>query len=346
MTSDRRRLIMMGIRLPSPLPDGAIECEGIFPNAFVNNSFIETGITPGINMSYETRIKWVVPSGAVDAFGYNIGGHAYDPFRFYQRNRNMAYDAYYSLGTPNFPSTIDLKCKAVLTQTGATVDYYLPDGTLYQTGSVSYDETDYTPGKTLPLLGKKTSDTAIESATFRGAMGRTKFYDDDHFGHLIADFIPCYYNGNFGMWEVVSQTFLTGYTPENILGYGKHWDTQGFWPHTAGNGNLTSASYGLTDDRSYINSRVFPLPTGCTSIRFNCGTVNGGGKIFFYRANGNYYDYFNYNTQDRVVTVNSVVAQVRLQVKIYNPTSLDDLNNSYIYDVTHGQYIWKGINVQ
>jgi len=35
-----------------------------------------------------------------------------------------------------------------------------------------------------------------------------KIYDDDTFTNLIFDAVPCYYNGEYGMWDKVSDTFF------------------------------------------------------------------------------------------------------------------------------------------
>ena len=48
-------------------------------------------------------------------------------------------------------------------------------------------------------------------------MGRTKIYGDDHFGTLLADYYPCYYNGYFGFWDHISGTHLIGNVPATKL---------------------------------------------------------------------------------------------------------------------------------
>ena len=328
------------------LPPGGIQCDYLYSDASGTDRFIESGITPGTTMSYEAVVKWALPGNAgCEAFGWNISNRRYTAFRFYNMTEDVGFDAYYNKATPSFPKVIELKCKAVITQTGAVVDFYNMDDTLYNSATFTYSETDYTPNQTLPIMGKKTSATAIENGSFRGGLGRVKMYDDDHFGHLIADFNPCYLNGVFGMFEVVSQTFKAGVNASAIWGIGQHWGTQDFWPNAAAPSNypaLNNDSNGLVDDRGFVTSRTFTIPAGCTSVRFNAGTVNGGGRIEWYQANNTYRDYNGYNTQDRVVGVPSNATQVRLRIN----RDLTYLNNAYLYDVTHGEYIWKGIDVQ
>lgn len=344
--SDYRRRLMMAIFGSSEsrdLPVGAIPCDMLYITG--GNAFIESGFKPKDTMSYDVDVQWVIYNTA-DLFGYFIDGHRYTPFRFDSTKPQVAYDGWYNLSSSAFPCYfLHLRCKAVITQTGATVEYYNMDGTLYQSYTVSYSETDYTPHQTLGLLGRKvisggnpTTDTTVYSS-----LGRLKCYDDDHFGNLVADFKPCYYNNNFGYWDVVAQSFKASTTPEYILGLGDAWNNKDFVPHAYNSGALSAATTGLASGWAQMSTKVFDIPSGCTSIRFDANGGSGSGSnctLYLYQSNGNLSTWYGYNTADRVVSVPANATKVRMSMGI------SQLQNCYIYDVTHQQYIWKGQNVQ
>ena len=98
---------------------------------------------------------------------------------------------------------------------------------------------------------------------------------------------------------------------------------------------------GLIDFRGFITTDYIDIPDGCTSIRFNAGAlIDGRHSMEYYNSNNAYIGYNAYNSTDRVVTPTSGAAKCRMSM------SRDDQTTCYIYDVTHGIYLWKGLNVQ
>ena len=321
------------------LPAGALPCDLIYTDGY--SAFIESGFTPGPSMSYEVDLyaAAITTNQVFSPFGYIISSRRYSPIMWEQGKPEVGFDGWYYLSQTAFPDCVRLRAKVVITQTGISIDYYRPNGTLYTSLSGSYSETDYSPNQTLPLLGRKDSANGIQNGSWRGGLGRLKCYGDDHYGTLVADFIPCYYQGSFGFWEAVSESFKTA--SRNIFGTGPTWGTTGFFPNTRNVNNSPSTEF-LGDWRGAITSAMYEIPSGCTQIRFNAGTVDSQGSLrplMFFYSDKTYRDYFYYNSEDRVVTVPSNSAYVRLAMT----QSLMD--TCYIYDVTHGQYIWKGINV-
>lgn len=348
MSNFRRRLLMSifgGSGESRDLPQGAVPCDMIYTTN--GTAFIESGFKPGTVMSYDVEVQWVLYQTA-NLFGYFTNNHRYTPFRFDNGGKpEVGFDYWYTASSSAIPCYyLRLRCKAVVTQTGTTLEYYNMDGTLYQSYSVEYSETDYTPHDTFALLGRKIISngvTTVDANQFYSSMGRLKCYDDDHFGNLVADFNPCYYNNNFGFWEVVSQSFKASTTPEYILGIGDSWGTKGFVPHTYNSGALSAATTGLTSGWSWMTTKVFDIPSGCTSIRFDANGGSGSGSnanLYLFNSSGGLATWYSYNTADRVVSVPATATKVRMSMGI------SQVQNCYIYDITHSKYIWKGQNVQ
>ena len=244
----------------------------------------------------------------------------------------------------NFPTANDrvFRCKMAVTAntTGGTVLSYDMDGSLIDTQTLTFSNTKTTlSGRSIGLLGRKTSATAIPDGVFRGGLGRTKIYGDDHFGTLIADYEGCYYNGNFGFWDHISGTHLIGNVPADIFGTGEHWNTEGWLPNSR---NVTPSSYRdkLESYRGWNTSPLFEIPSGCSEIQFNSGTTGTDNYgLFLFDSNKAYKGYYDYSSADRVVSVLSGAAYVRLSVdREYQGTC-------YVKDYTNNDYIWKGINV-
>lgn len=325
-----------------PLPSGAIPCEMVYTDGYTN--FIESGLTPATSASWKIDFVLSAPSSTASTpFGYMISNKRYAPSRIDNNKRfEIAYDGYYTISSVSFTNkelVATFHCDVIVTQTGASIDV-TKNGVALGTGSVTYNETDYTPNQTIGILARKSSATAGENGSFRGGIMRLKYYDDNHFGHLAADFIPCYYNNQFGLWDAVGEVFKTAQDSTKIYGFGAYWNTAGFKPNCRNSSN-TSLIGLLGDYRGEVASPIFEIPSGCTSIRFNGGAVSSSANysLLFMKSDKTYKSHFNYNTEDRVVSVPSDAAYVRLSM------GRDLINTCYIYDVTHGSYIWKGISV-
>lgn len=324
---------------PGPIPAGAIACEVIYSDG--TDSFIPTSFVPLPTMSYEADLLYVLPSSSLIApFGYTINSKRYRPVSFENGRLQVSYNGWYWGAANLYPVCIRLKLRAVVTPTGTTINYYLPDDTLYDSQTVTYSEGSFVPEEAMSLLGYRTGAATIYSGSWRGGLGALKCYGDDHFGTLVAEFNPCYYQGNFGFWETVSQQFLTGNTPANIGGFGSYWNTDGFVPNMKNDQNHGSAPYWY-DDRSYITTREFALAAG-TQVQFNVAPTTlstNVAALMCLNSSHSYVDWYTYNAVDRIITLPANTAYVRLSIPKAN------FGTAYLKDYTNNTYIWKGQNV-
>ena len=329
---------------PVPLPAGAVQCDLIYSTGY--SSFIDTDIVPTMATSIEADVCWSKPNNEYQcALGYYISSPV-ERFAPIARNSSGPYElglgdadvtaASYPAGTARVVrNTIRVAANAG----GATLYTYDTDGNLVDTQTFTYTNSVTTPsGRTIGLLGRKNTATGIASGIYRGGLGRVKIYGDDSFGTLLADWEPCYYQGDFGMWDHVAGEFLTGNTPADIFGTGTAWNTEGWMPNSR-NSSTTSLLERLESYRGWNTSPMYEIPAGCATIQFNSGTTGSNYGLFFFDSNRAYKGYYHYNSADRQVSVVSGSAYVRISVdRAYQ-------NTGYIYDVTNGAYIWKGINV-
>ena len=335
-----------GVTPSYPLPSGAIPCELIYSTG--HSSFVDTNLVPSsYEISIETEIEWSRVNNTMEAaLGYYISSpvERFNPVARSSSAGNFFIGMGNTEAVGNFPVANDrvLRCRMKVTanRNGGTVLTYDTDGNLIDTQNLSFSNTKTTlSGRSIGLLGRKTSASSIADGVFRGALGRTKIYGDDHFGTLIADYEGCYYNGNFGFWDHISGTHLIGNVPADIFGTGEHWNTEGWLPNTR-NVNSTSYRDRLESYRGWNTSPLIAIPSGCTSIRFNAGTTGTRNyALFMYDSNKAYKAYYDYSSADRQVSVVSGAAYVRLSVdRAYQ-------DSCYMYDVTNGQYIWKGVSI-
>lgn len=343
----RRRLMMLGGGGPTPppyypLPTGAIPCEMIYADGY--DAFIDTSLLPMLPCSVETEAIFVKPVNSGD---WPLGSYDYNPNRRWNPVAIASAGPYnVGLGTvdavANYPSNARVawrKVKASANATGAVLESYDKQGTLIDTQTLSFSvNLADLPGVTIGLIKRKNTSTGDG----RGALGRTKIYGDDQFGTLAGDFEPCYYNGNFGFWDHVTGQHLVGNDTTKIYGIGSHWNTEGFFPNAYNTNSTANAQVGyLADWRGYITTRLLTIPQGCAKIRFNAGSVHSGTYYDFISLDGNqtFKHWWGYNAADREITGFSDSTYVRMTMPVGKE------NDCYIYDVTNGQYIWKGINV-
>jgi hypothetical protein len=333
MSGFRRKLMSM-CGNEGDLPPGAIPCEMIYTDGY--NGFIDTGITPTRSMSFDMEITPVLPDGAIYAFPFGLSINDVRYYIAFRKNSpfDVGYGNYYSGTAIPFTSYIApyQTIRVSITDNSTSMSIW-DNNNIILSETISYDATaTVLPDVTMALLGRKTSTSSIEMGSWRGGLGRVKVYNDDIFGNLIADYIPCYYNGSFGMWDKVSNSFKGG--SSLIYGFGEAWNTQGFLPNV-----YLRASGNLVDEREACVSPFFAVPNGCTRIRWNAGSVNSKYWLEEFNINHGCIDYWEYNTGDREININKNTKYIRFTMyNVYKDTC-------YLYDVTNNQYIWKGINV-
>lgn len=320
------------------LPSGAIPCELVYSTGYA--SYVDTALTPGMSSSIDAEVCFCVnDADAAHAIGMlnpnNTDAHSVIS-RSPQYYRISLDGARTNDTAPGLTQRVQrCRMKVSATPTAATIQIYDEEGNLTYTKTLNYTASTVTFTRTFALLGLKNGSSSITSGSFRGGLGRTKYYSDDHFGTLVADFIPCYYNGNFGYWEKQSQTHLIGSTPADIFGFGAAWNTQGWLPN-AYNGS-TSFTGALEMWRGLNVSPMYEIPAGCTTVRFNAGTLDSKNTLYFFNSAKTYLGSATYDSADKQVSVPANSAYVR----ICCPRGYERF--CYIYDVTNQQYIWKGL---
>ena len=347
--SEYRRRLMCAVQ-GGELPPGAIPCELIFTHG--QTVGVDSGIVPTREMSFDADLLVIKPNNIFQSvIGYyksssqSSGDNAvrYAPIGFNASGPwETGYGYYWNIADVNtYPETTIVwdRLKYLVTVSDTETTVAVKDGaTLISSGSVQYDETSTTfpSGWTLGLLGRKnnTNNNQISDGVWRGGVGRVKFYGDSHFGTLVADFIPCFYNGTFGFWDKVNKSFRTNST--GILGFGAAWNTSGFLPNCTNTTN-TARNDHLSDYRTVSTSPKFDVPSGCTRIKFNTGQITNTAFVGIAYFNGNSWAAYNwYVVPDREVDLPANTTKIRLTI---NTIFLD---KAYLYDVTNQQYIWRG----
>ncbi|MCQ2137895.1 MAG: hypothetical protein MJY60_04235 [Bacteroidales bacterium] len=290
-------------------------------------------------MSYDIECMCIT-GGTQSCFGYFISSRRYTPLRFYLYNGSYGfesgYNANYQLGLSVTPYMFTpIRFKLTVSDTGTTIYIINKEGSVIESKTKSYSETGYTPNQTMFLFGRKISSTTIEITPWRGSVGRFKVYRDGIFSNCIADYIPCYYGGKFGFWDAIAKEFKTS-KENSLLGYGSFWNTKGF----LNNVKCVQGGQIYIDYRYSAASPAFKIPEGCTQIRFDCGRVDNNYGVAFSASDDDIPTNRVLSTAQPVVTnIPSNAKYIRISL----PRSY--IYNGYIYDETHGQYIWKGINV-
>ena len=106
--------------------------------------------------------------------------------------------------------------------------------------------------------------------------------------------------------------------------------------------NITDSSLGSSCCVGYYDP--ISIPSGCNSIRMNIYTspVSGvQGTIVFFDENKAYANYWQQNVVDRTITDNRVLNYRYF----YKNTFSSHIDTTYVLDLTHNQYLFKGISV-
>lgn len=320
------------------LPAGAIPCDLVFTPT--DGTFVDTGIVPAAAvMAYDAIVLWTSQGGADSVYlGLWQSPNDYTPIARRSAGQMYAafggYSAAYDGTFPTESAIAKYRHKVIVKSSGATIETYDENGTLLNTQSITYDGSGISFSNTITIFGEHSGATISKSTQFVGGSGRLKVYTDENFTTLVADFVPCYYNGSFGFWDTVSQAFFTGNTPAKVFGIGSAWDTQGFIPNTAVN-----AAGAIIKSNGTISSRIFDIPEGCTSIQFNAGVIGSYLRFVFLDDNDSAITYYNYTEADMTVSVPSGATKVRLGIDMVT------MGAAYIKDSTNDTYIWKGADI-
>lgn len=205
----RRQMMLAGGTPPAPLPYTPvdyIETDGV--------AYINTGIKGNAPMSAKVSITPVAPaSGNIYIFGCRKdSGNTRFVFLTLNADKNAGY-GYASSNVVNALSIAD----SFNNQTPVIIQTSLKAGSqrfyAKQAGESSY------ASMTSSTAGTITTDTNIWlfRYNYTGTPGNgqsgikcqwCKIYSDDTFTNLVWDAVPCYYNGEYGMWDNVSNSFF------------------------------------------------------------------------------------------------------------------------------------------
>ena len=340
----RRALMAQKTGSGDELPAGAIPCDMICSNGY--SGFVDSGIVPSRSMSFDIDATIVRPASTASfPIGYYIDNIRYAPICFDTAGTlQLGYNGWHNftnISTITVGGYFKRRYLISVTDTEATAQVY-KDGVLDESETITYDETAavFSSTYTLGLLGRKTSQSAIAEGAGRGGFGRVKFYDDANFGHLIADFIPCYYNNAFGFWDTVSQTFKTG---TGVFGYSSAFNTAGWIPNCRNNISNSATFYSI-DYRGEEMTCLYEIPDGCSRVRFNAGnpsTSSANYALFFFDSSLAYKGFWNYTVANR--EVNNQGSETAKYIRMSMQRARRD--TCYIYDLNNDQYIWKGASV-
>lgn len=325
------------------LPAGALPAQLLYTEGYTD--FIDSGIYPTQYMSYDiVAVPTLSYNQYAGGLGFVISGERYNPLSINANGKmELQYNSY-AVSSVQEPrrGAFRRRYRVTLTPTGGTEDIYDWENNLLNSWSASWSQSSFTiPSVTMGLLGRKNSATSITSGQWKGGLGEMTFYGDSSFGTPVAHFLPCYYQGTFGFWDTVSETFKT--RSSGIYGFGSAWNTQGFFPNVRNYPSNNSSYHDrFVDYRREVCSDKYLIPSGCTQIQFHsrsAASSDANNSLMYFNSNGDYISYYNYNEVDRIVSVPTGAVSVRMSMENA------EKDNSFIKDYTNGVYIWKGINV-
>lgn len=175
-------------------------------------AYIDTGIVGADPRSAE--IKCVIKANSTLLLASSAGNeNASNYMLLGSSSGGLAMIAHYYFYSRSMPSLQD----SITNGTPFTARIAMAKGS--QSVSVKFDgESSYTTvtkadkqkissTRTMYLFGSNTGATPNVSA-YGTRVYYCKIYSDNTYGNLVFDGVPCYYNGVYGMWDNVSDTFF------------------------------------------------------------------------------------------------------------------------------------------
>ena len=182
-------------------------------------AYIKTGINSANTISADVRV--LIPS-QTDCF---LLGYGPDPgsgqngsacvlfgFGFVNSAFRAIYCHKYKYGNANNPSIEDsvtnqtpFKCNSKQKKGGQQISI-IEDGDNSWRSRSSTQNENFTETGELYLF--RTNDSTPKQCPNGTRIYYCKIYSDYDFATLIFDGVPCYYNGEYGLWDKVSDTFL------------------------------------------------------------------------------------------------------------------------------------------
>lgn len=107
--------------------------------------------------------------------------------------------------------------------------------------------------------------------------------------------------------------------------------------------NISTGSLGSSCSVGYYSP--IPVPSDCNSIRMNIYTstvLDNPGLIVFLDENKAYANYWQQNAVNRVFTDNRIGSTYKY---FYKNTYSKHIDTTYVLDLVHNQYLFKGISV-
>lgn len=175
-------------------------------------AYINTGIKGNAPMSVECLVRAVSVSANKYLMGCrkDSGSTRFSPLVILSGNKaSFAYYSGLSGGTDISISISNQKTfrfKSVLRNGTSSISTIQAGETSYTSASMSSNNT-VTCGMDMYLFSYNNQGTA-QTPQSGVRFYEVKIYSDASFGALAWNGVPCYYNGEYGMWDTVSKSFF------------------------------------------------------------------------------------------------------------------------------------------
>lgn len=178
-------------------------------------AYIDTGILG--NDSRSCEIKYMQPTMIYGCIlgAYGSASHSYFVLAATTDTGYLAFEHYYSYGGSDGTQSV---ATSIQNQTPFIVKNAMRKGSqiieLKQEGDSSFTSVSKTnnnaisTGYSMSLFARNTYGTISETCPSGSRLYYCKIYSDATYTTLVRDYVPCLYNGEYGMWDKVSNAFF------------------------------------------------------------------------------------------------------------------------------------------
>lgn len=181
-------------------------------------AYINTGIKGNSAKSSEMKMTPVSASAFSTHLGCKAGNSRFILVGQWSSSSGYAYDNNYCYGYGVGSNSGLSVVNSITNQTPITIRTRLEYGQNYfgikQSGESTYTEVtattsdDVTTSLDIFLFASNTDGSVAGNSTVGTRVHRCKIYSDRNWTNLVFDGIPCYYNGEYGLWNTVTNTFF------------------------------------------------------------------------------------------------------------------------------------------
>ena len=191
-----------------PLPYTPVDYIATDGTAYINTGII--GADPG-----SMEIRCVVKRRGDYILATSEGAENANNFTMLYISNNadvvgFGHYYFYSGGFPSVQDSIEngtpFIARCAMKQGAQSMSVKMDGASDYTTASKTQN-TAVSTGREMYLFGSNTGSNPILAASGTRVY-YCKIYGDDSFSTLVRDFVPCIYQGQYGMWDKVSDTFF------------------------------------------------------------------------------------------------------------------------------------------